>query len=135
MPEVSQAPAVIPILEISDEEKQERIDDLDKALKLQRGIREKVAKVLPQVEDILQDFAKLQDHCAKTQPLRIVRLGRVLMAQPLFRLALGARFHLQRLNKVSEIAERSAGDIEKDLLDPEIVPPNRPVKRKANKSK
>lgn len=133
MPTVGSAPAVIPIPELSDEEKQERVDDLEKALQLHRGIREKVAKVLPQVEDVFRDFAKLQEHCSRTQTLRLVRLGRVLMTDPLFKLALGARFHLQRLNKISEVAERTAGDVEKDLLDPTVVPPNRPVRRKSEK--
>lgn len=134
MPTVGQAPAVIPIPELTDEERHERIADLTKALQLHRGIRSKVAKVMPQLEDIFRDFSKLQDHCSKTPTLRLVRLGRVLMTDPLIKLALGARFHLQQLNKISEHADRNAGDIEKDLLDPSIIPSDRTVKRKLDKA-
>ena|SRR5271157_2072686 len=134
MPKVGQAPAVIPILELTDEEKQERVADLTKALQLHRSIRAKVANVIPQLEGILQDFSKLQDHCSKTQTLRLVRLGRVLMTDPLIKLALGTRFHLRQLNKISEHAERNAGDIEKDLLDPSVIPSDRTVKRKSDKA-
>jgi len=134
MPKVGQAPAVIPILELTDEEKQERIADLDRAFQLHRGIRAKVAHVMPQLEDIFRDFSKLQDHCSKIHTLRLARLGRVLMTDPLVKLALGARFHLQQLNKISEHAERNAGAIEKDLLDPSIIPSDRTVKRKPDKA-
>ncbi len=133
MPTVGQAPAVVPIPELSEEEKQERLDDLEMAFKLHKGIREKAAKVLPQIEEIFRDFAKLQDHCSKTQSLRIIRLGRILMTDPLAKLALAARFHLHRLGSTSERAERNAWDMARMILDPEIVPPNRPVRRKPEK--
>ena len=133
MPTVGKAPDVIPIPELSDEEKQERIDDLEKAFQLHRGIREKIARIQPQLDDIFKDFSKLQLHCYKIQTLRLARLGRVLMIDPLAKYALGARMQLQRLTQVSARAERNAGDMEKSILDPSLYPSDRTKPEKAKK--
>jgi hypothetical protein len=135
MPTVGQAPAVIPIPELSEEEKQERIADLEKAFQLHRGIREKVAKVMPQLDEIFRDFAKLHEHISHTQTLRLARLSRLLMTDPLVKLVFGARNHLQRLTRLSAHAERNSGDVEKDILDPSLYPSDRTQRRKPDKAK
>lgn len=135
MPTAGRAPAVVPIPELSDEEQQERVADLAKAIQLHQGIREKVSKILPQFDAILRDFARLQDHCSRSQTLRLARLGRILQYESLGRFVLGARFMLLRLRKASEHAERNAGDIEKVILDPSIIPSDRGPKRKKDAKK
>jgi hypothetical protein len=125
MPTVGRAPAVVPIRDLSEEEKQERVDDLAKALALHQDIREKVAKLLPQFEEVLRDYVKLHEHCVRTPSLRMARLGRILQTEALPRMVLGARFMLTRLQRASLQVERNAGDVETVLLDPAIIPPTR----------
>ena len=130
MPVVGQAPAVIPIPELGDEEKQERIADLDRAFQLHRGIREKIARIQPQLDDIFRDFAKLEHQCTKIQTLRLARLGRILMVGTLAKMALGTRAQLQQFGRLSAQAERNVGDIEKEIIDPSLYPSDRTQVRK-----
>ncbi len=121
MPTVGQAPKVIPIPELTDEEKQGRIADLAKATKLHQGVRAKAAGILPALDEMLRDLQQLHKHCEMTPTLRTLRLNRRLASDPLIRFVLAARVQLMELGKVSERAERNSGDIENDLLDPKLL--------------
>lgn len=120
MPEVGKAPAVIPIPELSEREKQERAQDIEKVSKSHAEIREKIARLLPALDEVIQDHLKLQYECEKSPPIRAIRLSRRISLVASLRGVAGAKFLLSQLIRTSERSVRFIEAAQTEVLDPEL---------------
>jgi len=120
MPVIGPAPDVIPIPELSEREKRERLDELEEAVKLHADIRTKIQRVLPFLDEIIQDCVKFQLKCGSSYLLRSIHLSRALRFAVLFNLVASVRTQLSAAAKASEKVERRSKDLEREILDPDL---------------
>ena len=120
MPEVGQAPAVIPIPELSERETQERVQDIEKVSKVHAEIRAKISRLLPALDEIIQDHLKLRYECEKSPPIRAIRLARRIGLEASLRGVAGAKFLLSQLVRTSERSTRFIEAAQTEVLDPEL---------------
>jgi len=118
MPIVGQAPAVIEIPELSDKEKSDRLGELESAIKLHSTIRAKIAKVIPLLDDIIQDCAKFEHTCSSSYLLRAVHLSRTFRSPLLLKVVALSRTELNKIAQAAEKVERRSGTLEAEALDP-----------------
>jgi hypothetical protein len=127
MPEAQKAPppptkkSMEKEVHISKKEEQDRLDDLEKALKIYGGIRSKAAKILPMLEDVAKEIAQFQQHCSQVDALRTLRLTKKLVSEPMMKVVLGSRHQITQLIRVSERAEQSIEGIETEIIDPTLL--------------
>jgi len=106
---------------ITKKEKEDRLNDLETALKIYGSIRSKSAKILPMLEDVAQEIAQFQQHCQQIPALRVLYLNRKLLSEPMMKIVLGTRHQLTQLIKVSERAEKSVDGIEIEIVAPQLL--------------
>ena len=106
---------------IPERDKQERLDDLEKATKLYGNIRSKSTKILPMLDDVAKDILAFQYYCQQVPALRAVYLSRRLVSDPLMKIILGSRHQLKQLVKVSERAELNISGIEDEIINPGLL--------------
>jgi hypothetical protein len=123
MPKAGKRPTDDPrkIPELSDQEKQERIGDYVQALERYRGIRAKAEKILPTINEIIQDCQKLEQDCGRNPVHRALRLNRKFMILNIAKLAASAMHTLADAASMQKRGDRNCGDIENDLLDPALL--------------
>jgi hypothetical protein len=120
MPAVSQAPAVIPIPELSEREKQDRTQDIDAVTKKYAAIRGKISKLFPALDEIISDYIQLQRDCDKSPPIRAVHLSRRIGLVDSLKGAAGAKFLLMQLIKTSDRSIRHVEAAQTEVLAPDL---------------
>lgn len=120
MPVVGSAPAVILTPELSEREKRERLEELSEALKGHRKIREKILRVIPLLDEIIQDCVQFQNKCDRNHLLRAIHLSRTFRFPVLFKVIAIARTQLDQIHKASAKAESRTEILEREILDPEL---------------
>lgn len=120
MPRVGQAPAVIPIPELSDRERQDRLQDMEKVTKRHTGIRAKIAKVIPVLDDLIQEHLRLQHDCETSPPIRAIRLARRIGTSESLKTVVAAKFHLNQLIRGAEKSARHIEAAQREVLEPDI---------------
>jgi hypothetical protein len=106
---------------ITLKEKQDRLDDLDQALKIYREICSRSDQVSPIIDTMIQNITKLQQYCKKIPALRAIYLNQKLSIDLLTRLLLNSKSQLFEFKKVSERTRRNLDGIENDILDPKLL--------------
>jgi hypothetical protein len=120
MPKVGQAPAVIPIPELSEREQQDRLQEVDQVSKRHALIREKIAKLTPAFDEIIQEHLKLLHDLETSAPLRALHVGRRLGIQASLKGVAGVKFFLSQLVKQSERSVRHIEAAKREVLDPNL---------------
>jgi hypothetical protein len=120
MPKVGQAPAVIPIPELSEREQQDRLQEVEQVSKGYNLIREKIAKLTPVIDEIIQDYLKLIHDLETSQPLRALQVARRIGVHTSLKGIAGVKFFLSQMVRQSERSIRHIEAARRDVLDPEL---------------
>ena len=120
MPKVGQAPAVIPIPELSEREQQDRLQEVDSVSKRHNLIREKISQLTPALDEIIQEHLRMQQDLESSQPLRALRVAHRIGLQASLKGIAGIRYFLTQLARQSERSVRHIEAAKREVLDPNI---------------
>lgn len=84
------------------------------------GIRVKVAKLLPLLDEIIQDHLRFKHACESNPPIKAVHLVHRLRSDLSLRITASVRFQLQRLVQDSEKHSRIAILVETEIQSPDL---------------